>query len=632
MPSSLIGLGWLAFACSCALILWGANRGFDVTDEGLYLLLCNEPGSYPEMMTQYHVLVQPILHLTGSSPIALRLVRFGLLLGAHLAFALALQHWWRRTWPEAHAAMRGVAWPVILMGIPASYIWAPQSLGYNDLVGVCGLLSAAGLMCAVASAGLSAKTPHRGAGQKNHLMATGTQLSGGPAAGRIRPPCWSWAWLLGTGCCVALLAFAKWPSSICVFLLIVLAVLCLFLSRGWGFAAIALLALITGGGLGIAVVHLCILDVSAYLGSFMTVLKATATTHHHPPGSLLADYTRQLTRSYGLVLRYFGWAACLLLVLPMMSGRRSAVPPLLERWAMPSAVFVGVIAMAERLRYFRGSGEYSAQAVEGWWVLVTLMAALAATGWWRRRQLRHLVLGKLSVSTAQPAFGFWIIVGVLLLLPLAASVGTNTRITSPSVWLSGAWFGVAALLGGISWRHRPARPATVLCLGLVLVMILAQFCYGHVHRPYRLAAPLTRQTERVSILPNARGLMFDKATAKLLVDLGTAYQAAEPVANQPILAFYSTPGLVYLLGGRAPIIAWYSGRGTVHSLLSHGWTVRGETTLPFLLLTEELDPEIQAALQTIGVPFPQAYDLAVETTSPVDGCVMKLYVPRRPHR
>lgn len=600
----LLGVAaWLVVGFAVGVVVWGCRRGFDLTDEGFYLLTCTQPECYPRLDSGFNRLVAAAAGLTGTSVVALRLLGLGWLLVTNLAFALACQDWVKRAWPAVHKVSRGWMVPVMLLGVPASYLWAPQSPGYNAVVGgatLCGM--AALLLC----------------------LGRGTVTTGLAA--------WSWIGFFVAGGSLALVAVAKLPA--CVGAALVYGGLILFGLGGqrWFKRGLALLTMAAGLAAGLLLIQITCLDVRSFLRGFLEVARVTSQGSH-PPTKLLAAYAQQLGTSLSSLLRHFGWAAVLFFLLPELLTRRRLRRWGGDKWLVPGAVLLGVIALGTLLDHFRGAN-YNASAVQGWWVVLALGSALAAGAWWRRRILPR----------PQPDAGFRpaktitapevpLVAGALLALPLAAAVGTNTHILAPSVYLAAAWFALVSVTIGTAMRQRVTRPAAALCLLLLFILVLTQFLYGHLHRPHRLAAPLTRQTEPVNSLSHAGGLRFDAPSAEFLNKLAAAYQQAHPTPAQPILGLYDVPGLVFLLGGRSPIPPWISSAAAARpqvlaNLAAYGMELRHGASLPFLLLNEQLDKEMHDHLQQDGIPFPEGYQRVVSLACPWNGKLTELWIPQ----
>lgn len=143
----------LAFAAAVTLV-WtvtaarAADRGFDVTDEGFYLLSYRWWNADHRTFSGVQYLYGPVFALLGHDVAGLRLVRLGTVLAAHLVFGWAFMRWLRprrpaapptRLWEAAGAAC------VVAAG-GAMFSWLPHTPGYNDVVLLGALLTLAAVL------------------------------------------------------------------------------------------------------------------------------------------------------------------------------------------------------------------------------------------------------------------------------------------------------------------------------------------------------------------------------------------------------------------------------------------------------------------------------------------------------
>ncbi|MEP0710751.1 hypothetical protein [Algoriphagus sp.] len=120
---------------SITVILLGVNRGFDFSDEGLYLLLADPQQQNIGGVYNYDLFFKLIYHFTGVEVgiVGSRLIR----LLSYLAGALALSVFWKNLNQQLKITL-----PVFLLslsGLIAGYSFLPPSLSYNSIsvVAVC---------------------------------------------------------------------------------------------------------------------------------------------------------------------------------------------------------------------------------------------------------------------------------------------------------------------------------------------------------------------------------------------------------------------------------------------------------------------------------------------------------------
>src|SRR5215217_526816 len=113
-----------------------ANEGFDLTDEGYYLLSYRWWDSNPLALTGVQYLYGPVFEWLGYDIVRLRFVRLLTVVVVHLLFGFSFMRWLRRRRPGAPPTklweLAGMA--VILAAGGMCYSWLPLSPGYNDVV------------------------------------------------------------------------------------------------------------------------------------------------------------------------------------------------------------------------------------------------------------------------------------------------------------------------------------------------------------------------------------------------------------------------------------------------------------------------------------------------------------------
>ncbi|MEB2777542.1 hypothetical protein SYJ56_19660 [Algoriphagus sp. D3-2-R+10] len=114
---------------SLLLILLGINRGFDISDEGLYMLLANPAQENIAGIFNYDLFFKLFYNVTG--------IEFGIvgIRGLRLFFyflaAISLTYFWRNLTGEGKLSINHFF--IFLLGVFAGYGMQPPSLSYNSL-------------------------------------------------------------------------------------------------------------------------------------------------------------------------------------------------------------------------------------------------------------------------------------------------------------------------------------------------------------------------------------------------------------------------------------------------------------------------------------------------------------------
>ncbi|HEY4570460.1 MAG TPA: hypothetical protein VIH10_13375, partial [Kribbella sp.] len=362
-----------------------ANEGFDLTDEGYYLLSYRWWDSNPLALTGVQYLYGPVFEWLGYDIVRLRFFRLLTVVVVHLLFGFSFMRWLRGRRPGAPPTklweLAGMA--VILAAGGMCYSWLPLSPGYNDVV----LLGALTLVSCVL------------------WMATAVD------GGRTVP---FWLFLVA-GVVIGVMVLAKWTSIVVIGLTVVAAVVVL---AGQGWRSVARGVLFTLGGLGLAalVVQLFVVRLNVAVPGISTVNKFIAGTSYSPT-ELLQFYWSSSMKLLGRTLRDHG----LLLI--------AAAVATIGRWRW-LRIAAGVLALAAFALSVRrviaddaaigGSGHTTQYTV----TLLAAVLVVLVTGVGAVIAGRFQVTDR-SVLSRENARG-WAILALLVILPLVQAFGTNT--------------------------------------------------------------------------------------------------------------------------------------------------------------------------------------------------------------
>ena len=625
---ALTALIALAGVLSIALLIWGSNKGFDLTDEGLYLLYYTYPKDYSQSFSGFHLLLAPLGSVVTLNVVNLRLIRLGLLFSANVLFAAAFVYWLGRSFRTSPilSQFKPLAFSLLVLGMVMPYTWLAQTPGYNDLAAVFGL--AAGSCVLIAVTLQQAVQPSPGLTHSTIAVA---------------------------GFFLALLGFVKWTSAFGLGCLVG-ATLCVALpNRSFASRALVLGSLLAGILAGLLCLHLLCIDLVMHVKNLAA--QTALVAQRSPAGELLVRYWHELYGAFATLVRQFWWGFLLLLFLPEIFYGPSRRRFPLATWLLLAAIFGGLLRLEKEARFLRGAS-YMPTSIPAYFLLIGVAATCWAACRWNGHRLRHApscpspgvwnalrqaaatvppcLSGKNRLSTPQGTVGLF-----LFLLPFAVAAGTAGHLFSPALYLLSAWNAVLLIFCLLAGSYRLGRIVGLPLSLLAAILMVAQFLYGYSHRPYRLTTSLFQQTTKVPGLPRGSDLFFDKPTADFLSQVSQLYQAASPIDRQPIVALYDLPGLVYLLGGISPGAVWYSdevGWRNVRSLPTPDKSLTATNqshSIPFLLLPPQLSEDALEVLRS-RLNYPQDYRLAgsvrrprTDALSPTDSEVISLWIPKR---
>lgn len=565
-----------------------ANAGFDITDEGYYLLSYRWWDSNPLALTGVQYLYGPVFELLGYDIVRLRLFRLLTVVVVHLVFGFSFMRWLRGRRPGAAPTklweLAGMA--VILAAGGMCYSWLPLTPGYNDVI----LLGALTLVSCVL------------------WMAT--------AVDRGRPVSF---WLLMlAGAVIGVMVLAKW-TSVVVIGLIVVAALVVLAGQGWRAVARGVVFALGGLALTALVVQLFVVGLNDAVPGIMTVNQFIAGTSYSPAellkfywssgvdllGRTLGDHWLLLVAAFVAVIARGRWlriaSAVLVLAALVVSVRRVVVDDAALGGSDHTALYPKTLLAA---------------------VLVALVTALAA-----------VVAGRLKLTgrtrlSRENARG-WVILGVLVVLPLVQAFGTNTPLYAIGLNAFAAWAAVmVAVVTGISAAPVVAR-ATVGIVTVGSLVAAASIAYtGLILYPYRSVGH--SQLTAAATLPALKGLHLSPLDERNFGRLATELRPYTEPAGRPIIALDKMAGLVLLLQGKPVGEAWTSSRERARSAAGIEEVCRqgppwSPDRPPLLILNRNISTMDIDAMRACKLDFRADYALLAPVEQTIN---LQVWVPR----
>ncbi len=541
-----------AFALKLVVVLGAANRGFEMGDEGYFLLNFRHPDATPPPVEVYRILGRMCGGGCEVGVVRARLLR----IAAELAGSLALIGG-VFIWARARVFRPGA------VGFPTFLVWclqgalisvASRSLGYNDMGNfVC--FAAVGALFLLASLPDSAR-------RRRMVLA----LAGGALTGCQIPVKWPSAVLLAAAVSLVL-AFGLRSLRVRERLRI----LVVYAS---GIAAVAGLAVLAEGGPE---------PVAARIAVALEFIGLTA----HEPAELLRRY---------VVVDRWTWANLALFLIVFLDvvwlGRRHFP----AQWDRTLAAALGLAAVTLL------AGALGLHPPFLHWSLVALASGLLG--------LSLLLVASFALAARAPipapdpagpgAAGGIALPLVLLALPFVLIAGTNVPITTRFPTHALPSF-VLIAVGVLGLRRRVEGALFESALAAVLVAITSLVFVWHdwLH-PYGLARPIHEQRFEVKNLP---GVRVDVATRDFLEAVAAAMGELGFRVGDPVIAFDYLPGLVYYLGGTSPRYNLY-----VFDLPAYNCYNVNHAELnkpPLLILAQPMSTTQQGCLEAIH--FPDGY-------------------------
>ncbi|TQI99932.1 hypothetical protein [Kribbella jejuensis] len=544
-----------------------ANEGFDITDEGYYLLSYRWWDSNPLALTGVQYIYGPIFEWLGYDIVKLRFFRLFTVVAVHVIFGYSFMRWLRGRRPALPPTrlfeVGGTA--VVLAAGGMCYAWLPQSPGYNDVV----LLGALTLVSCV-------------------LWMAAAVDRGTPV------PFWIFVVF---GLVIGVMLLAKWTSVVVIGLIVITAVIVLA-GQSWRSVACGILYALAGIALTALVVQLFVVHLSVAVPGILKVNKFIAGTSY-TPSQLLHLYWSSTVNLLGRTLAAHG----LLLLATAVA--------VIARWR-PLRIAAAVLALVALILSVRHvivdngalGGSQHIQMYAETLLAAVLVAVVAAAG--------AVIGGRVGVTPCsrlgRENTRSWVILTLLVLLPLVQAFGTNTPLYTIGFNAFAAWAAVMiAVLTGIWATPVVARLmlAIVLTGSLVATSVIAYT--GLFHYPYRSVGH--SQLTAAATLPPLKGLYLSAPAERNFGRLAAVLKPYTEPPGRPILALDKMAGLVLMLGGRPLGEAWIAPKERSRTVAGIEEVCRQNRPArpPLIILNREISDLEVNALRGCGVDFRTGY-------------------------
>ncbi|NEA37470.1 hypothetical protein [Streptomyces sp. SID13031] len=580
----LIVLLVVATAVSLTWIVTAARTvryGFDITDEGYYLLSYRWWSGNPLALTGIQYIYGPIFELLHWDIVHLRIFRLVTLIAGHLFFGWSFMRWLRVRRPEAPKTRlwEATGIMVILAAGGMNYSWLPTSPAYNDVI-LLGSLTV--LSCVL-------------------WVATAIERD-------RKPPIWAFTL---AGLVMGTMVLAKW-SSVVVLTVIIAAAIVVLSAQGAEAVARGIVWALAGVVVVAATVHLLVAPLTTVIPGIQAVNRFIAG-NSYSPSSLLEMYWRTGSKLVGQTFEQH----VLLLVAAAFAvvARRPVLR--IAAWLLVAATLVLSIVRAIDQDGLGGgavnNGKFQIVLLAAVLVaVVTTIAALITKQWSG---------GKENLRT-------WVILTVLTVFPIVQAFGTNTALYMIGFDAFAAWAALMiAVVTSIDKAPVVARTTVSLVTVAALVAVAAISYGGLILNPYR-SAPHRDLTTATSLKPLGE--------LKLTADTAKDYQALDQLlmpytspSGRPIIGFDKMAGIVFLLRGRPFGEAWTSPKERQRTAagiteVCSGRQPRPGDRPPLLIFNRRVTQLDVDALRTCGLDFKADYMLIAPPATIMN---LQVYVP-----
>jgi hypothetical protein len=510
-----------------SIIIWGVNKGVDLTDEGFFYSATrpNQEDSYG--IWPFFIVLGKITTFFEPDIIFWRLTRIFLIISSSFVLAKGFILWIKSA-INIHNFPLKIFYPIVGIAGLMNYSVSPQGLSYNQVTFILVQLILGFLLMYMASF----EMPY-GAKHKRYLIGT---------------------YLFIIGFCISTLFIVKFSSAILLLLLLlfILIIHHFLLFKTFQSRFFEELTCFLGG----MILFLTILTIiyKSPIEIVAKILESRKYMADHDVKDLLLRYTEDVLSSF---LGGFIFNNPIVIISPF-------IILLLFRNQMPKLLFVGNIIIIvlftdfvlKNETYYKATAAFGGNSSNLYRMLIAFFIItylLILLDKYSRQIFAILIRNR---------YFFFIGVVLFLLMPFICSFGTNIV---PSLHITQFMsFGILMLsVSLLLLSLMTTFPYLLFSLGIFLLLInsTSQIISGFVYNPYRIEDSLIEQRYYVPNLNGNKNILFDRETCDFIYNLKSKIDKySVDIENTPIIVF-DYPGLTYLLGAKSPGFAWYYSGG-----------------------------------------------------------------------
>lgn len=542
-----------------AIIIWGTNKGFDLTDEGLYLLKYQNHQECFAYFSQFHIIVRKLFGWMGPTILNLRIARLILTITSTYIMTYGLVRWLKTFYKIKTETKTGLlVFSITLIGSFLSYTFGAQSLSYNHLISFC-LLFSTGLV-------FIALSRHQATGVKFLLYFMAGLFAG-------------------------IAVFIKITSAL-PFILIITVYIYLHHKKikGKG-TAISIASLYAGIAAFILFYFFSISSLADYLQNFGEITKtSTREASDHTLGFYIKDTALTLLKiiEYGvfafITLSFFHRLQNVLKEMKMKQFNPFSARFILNSFSLPVLIVMAYL-LYDKLLYLHFAGPY---------LLIFIFAPCIMLFNYLKKKVRQF-----------PSFHFWSTAILLFVIPFIGAFGSNNGLIINSIYFTGFWFAALLLF---YYEQLISRQSLLTIVFILTILCLMAFPKNYIREPYRQLA-LTKQTEQLKQLPNGKGILVDSATKQYVNQIYDTLKNNGFKQHDPIIGTYKIPGIIYLVDGTAPGSIIWDEKRTDEFLPKSLKNSEKELQQSIFIMQNHCSQKLIRNLKAFGIHFPENYEL-----------------------
>jgi hypothetical protein len=589
---------WILLGIAFAIIIWGMNKGFDLSDEGFNMLLFTHGQECAIKYMPFYSIFNNIFQGFKPGILFYRMLRLGLLLLSSTIFYWGFKQWIQYTLKvDFKVTSFYILYPIICISTLMSYSIFYQTLSYNSLNLVLTQLTVGFFLLYLSEPFNIIKNRKR-----------------------------RWIFLFIVSFLAGTILLIKFTTALLVLSIIILILIIEIIGseNNKKENAINIITSFISG-----FIFYCIL--TTIIGySPVKIIQGIITSLPYIPGhgviDLLKMYCNDLVVNFILIVLYHPVYFVGPVILWWGFGR---IPPGLNILIIGLTVFFIIADVLTNHFYKAGmTNLYSASAFYRLLLLFSFIFIILVLLFKRTRLIIN--------ETVKEKNNFYAGLFLLVAFPILCSFGTDGVLSVNITQNIFSWGLIFLLIILIILSKEKHGKAVFLAISLLLICnSVSQIYSGYIKSPYRLNGSLYEQQYKVPELARSNNILFDLKTAYFLKKTVTLFNDKIQYSDeQPIINLYNYPGLTYLLGGVSPGQPWYWPPAYENNdfincyYLSKSEMKNLENTIIILESSFTVTKTFRNGLLTKGIVFPDNYKLIDSIAKPFGAGKLFVYSPK----
>lgn len=584
------------FIVICAVIVVTLNRGFDITDEGGFLLSYENIEIYRGGIYNYHIIINKLTNWLDPGIIEYRWMSFAITILSSFILAYGFHKWVKCNF-EQSVLFKNFLFSFLFLSIGNFLFYFPGlHTIYNNTLTNFFLQGSTGLLLYIL------------AEEPLQLLRSGKRLI-------ILS-------LIGVLCAFSF--FVKFPTGILQTIAYFTILFLYFKKPNLRRKFIIPLWFLFGVLLGVFIYFIFFQSPSEWYYYFR---KEYIMLSDHSSGLILKNYLFEVYSLVKFCIKYFFWLltipAWIIIKKHFKLNFRSKTGRLIEGFLI---LVLGLLFIFE-LYYL----EFHRSAFLNWpWrnayfyiIIICLQLSIIFSGIYPK-VLAHLKKIKLDYKIS-------LILLLMLVTPFIGAFGTANPIFLNSLGHAAPWFVVIIIFSIFLFRYYNTKLVLVFFVLVPSLFTTSQIIDGNLFIPYysifnKNKSNFFEQTEKVEEIGLMEGVFVDKKTKKFLIELNNILEENKFRKGYPIFGFHM-PGVIYLMEGVSPGVPYYFNKDRDINAIQ-GAEIENQP--PVIMVTEEspINPALLKTIREKGIIFPEDYLLQGEVYFPNSDSILKVYFPK----